>query len=178
MREKLKPGTPAPDFEMRDISDHPVKLSDYKGKKLMLSFYRYASCPLCNLRVNDLIKNYEALSAKGLQMVAVFQSPTKSILRYVGKQEAPFPIVPDPDHKLYKQYGVEGSWMGYAKGLAKVGKVADALGRGFMPGKMEGDKNMVPADFLIDENGVIHTAYYGKDISDHLDLQTIQAFLA
>ena len=53
-----------------------------KGKKVMLSFYRYAACPLCNLRVNDLINHYPDFNNKGLEMIAIFQSPTKSILKF------------------------------------------------------------------------------------------------
>ena len=124
-----------------------------------------------------MIRSYPELSAKGLQIIAIFQSPIESILQYVGKQDAPFPIVPDPAQQLYKLYGVETSWMGFAKAGLELGKLVESTKLGFLPGKMEGDINRVPADFLIDENGIIHTAFYGADISDHLPEKEIDRFV-
>lgn len=168
----------APALSTQDIFDRTVDLSDYRGRKVLLSFYRYASCPLCNLRVNELIKRYPEWREAGLEIIAVFQSPTKSILQYVGKQDAPFPIVPDPEHTWYEAYGVEGDVSKFLTGvLFRPKKMVKALTGGFMPGKVETDLTMIPADFLIDENGIIHTAYYGKDASDHLDTAVIESFL-
>jgi len=49
---KIKPGQPAKNFSSKDIAGNILSLKDYEGKRLMLSFYRYAACPLCNLRVH------------------------------------------------------------------------------------------------------------------------------
>ncbi len=174
---KLKTGNKAPQFLTTDIFGNTIKSEDLRGKKLMLSFYRYASCPLCNLRVNQLIQKHDKLASNGLNIVSVFQSPVESILKYVGKQDAPFPIIADPTHTLYKLYGVSGNWAAFARAGLKLDKMAKAAKLGFMPGKMEGDIKMVPADFLIDEKGFIHTAYYGKDISDHIEITEIESFL-
>jgi peroxiredoxin Q/BCP len=173
----LTNGIVAPEFSVSDIGDELIELKNFRGKKVMLSFYRYASCPLCNLRINDLIRQYPNLKGKGLEMIAVFQSPKSSILEYVGKQDAPFPIVPDPEQKLYQLYHVSGDWGKFALGLVQPKKIFNMLKRGYLPGKMENDINMIPADFLIDEKGFIHTAYYGKDASDHLDMKVIEDFL-
>jgi peroxiredoxin len=174
---RLKPGQKAPQFKTYDIGEEIIDLEALKGSKVLLSFYRYASCPLCNLRVHKLIQLFPELSANGLKIISIFQSLKESILQYVGKQDAPFPIVSDPSQKLYKLYGVETSWMGFAKGGLEVQKLMETTKLGFLPGKMEGDVNRIPADFLIDENGVIQTAYYGKDISDHLDESEIAKFI-
>lgn len=174
---RLKSGTNAPLFKTTDIGGETIDLQSYKGSKVLISFYRYASCPLCNLRVNNLIKLYPSLSDKGLKIISIFQSPKESILQYVGKQDAPFPIVPDPAQKLYKQYGVETSWTAFAKAGLQINKLIETTKLGFMPGKMEGEVNRVPADFLIDEKGVIQSAYYGADISDHMPIETILSFV-
>lgn len=174
---RLKSGQNAPLFKTSDIGGEEINLEALKGSKVLLSFYRYASCPLCNLRVHKLIQLFPEFSAKGLKIISIFQSPKESILQYVGKQDAPFPIVPDPSQKLYKLYGVETSWMGFAKGGLEVQKLMEITKLGFLPGKVEGDMNRIPADFLIDENGVIQTAFYGKDISDHLDESEILKFV-
>ncbi|MHA1953373.1 MAG: redoxin domain-containing protein [Candidatus Heimdallarchaeaceae archaeon] len=173
---KLKAGEKAKDFSLMDISGNIISLSNYSKKKLMLSFYRYASCPLCNLRVQQLIQISKELETKGLILLAFFQSPKESIERYVGKQEPPFPIIPDPERKIYKKYGINHSWIGYLRGGVSL-TMLKALWKGFMVGKMEGKKNLLPADFLI-ENLIVKKAYYGKTISDHLPIDEIRAFIA
>lgn len=175
---KLSAGDRAPAFTLADLQGRPVSLEDFRGRKLLLSFYRYASCPFCNLQVHALSQRAPDWQARGLDLVAVFQSPRESILEHAGKVDRPFAILPDPSRGLYRAYGVEGSWGGFLKGGLKVGKLASALKEGFLPGKMEGDVNMVPADFLIDEEGRIGLAYYGRDISDHLDVAEVERFLA
>lgn len=176
---KLQAGQQAIDFHVRDIYSTPITLADYSGKKLMISFYRYASCPLCNLRVHELIQYFPAFNAKGLSMLAFFQSPAEGIRDYVGKQNAPFPIIADPSHEIYQRYGVTSSWLGFGKAIAfKLPRAYQAVfGKGFLPGRMDGDKAMIPADFLITPEQAIHRAFYGSDIGDHLPIKEIQSFL-
>lgn len=111
-------------------------------------------------------------------MLAFFQSPKESILKYVGKQEVPFPIVPDPGRTIYRAYGVESSWVGFIKAMVfKLSDLTKAMQKGFKPGKMEGNKAIIPADFLIGPDQKIEKAYYGKDIGDHLPIEEIEAWL-
>ncbi len=174
---KLTVGDAAPQFEVQDIHGARLRLPDYSGRLLLLSFYRYAACPLCNVRVHRLVEAYPDLHARGLELVAFFESPRESIVRYVGKQDAPFPIVADPDRATYRDYGVESSWMKFAKGAARLKDLAEASRLGLVKLRPEGDPHLVPADFLIDPSLRIHTAYYGADIGDHLPLEDIKAFL-
>lgn len=175
--KKLSAGDRAPGFSLSDLNGERVSLEDFRGRKLLLSFYRYASCPFCNLQVHALAQRAPAWQARGLELVAVFQSPRESILAHAGKVERPFAILPDPGRGLYRAYGVEGSWGGFLRAGLQVGKLAAALKEGFLPGRMEGDVNMIPADFLIDEEGRVALAFYGRDISDHLDIAVIERFV-
>ena len=175
---RLSVGTAAPDFSVTDLYGQTRSLSDYRGRKLHLSFYRYASCPFCNLRVHAMRQKAADWQQQGLDLLAVFQSPVESIQEYaVGKVEE-FPVIPDPSRALYKAYGAETSWLAFAKSAGRLKDVAAATAKWFLPGKMEGEVNQVPAEFLIDENGIIRTALYGKDIGDHLDIEVIERFLA
>jgi peroxiredoxin len=174
---KIQPGQPAKNFSTEDISGKPVTLHDFKGKRLMLSFYRYAACPLCNLRMHQLIQQHASLVEKNLHLVAVFQSPKESILKYVGRQSIPFPVIADPGRMLYQLYGIESSWSGFIKGSLRIASVTSALMKGFFPGKMEGIKSMVPADFLIGPDLTVQMAYYGSDIGDHLPIEKIYQWL-
>jgi len=174
---RIQPGQPAKDFTIEDIAGNTIALTDYRDKRLMLSFYRYASCPLCNLRVQHLIQQYPSFSEKGLQMIAVFQSPPASIRKYVGKQDIPFPVIADFERILYREYGVESSWAGFIKGSLRLSALTSAATKGYLPGKMEGKKAMIPADFLIGPDLTVKVAYYGKDIGDHLPIQRIDEWL-
>lgn len=152
----------------------PVTLDRFRGRHLLLSFYRYASCPFCNLRVHELIQRMPALDKAGLSLLAVFQSPRAGIMEYVGRQQPPFPVIPDPGHRLYRQYGVESSLRGFLAGAAlHVGDALRSMRKGFLPGPMDGRKTLIPADFLIAPDRTIRTAYYGRDIADHLPINTI-----
>ena len=170
---RIQNGQAAPDFEVRDILGNQFSLLDFKDKKLLLSFYRYASCPLCNLRVHRLIQYYPDFTAKGLHLLAFFQSPAQSIRKYVGRQESPFPIIADPDHTVYRAYGVETSWPGFFKGSLRLITITTAARKGFFPGKMEGKKSLIPADFLIGPDLIVEKAFYGNDISEHMPIQEI-----
>jgi peroxiredoxin len=112
-----------------------------------------------------------------LHPVAVFQSPKESILKYVGKQSIPFPVIADPERMLYQLYGIESSCSGFIKGSLRLASVTSALMKGFFPGKMEGIKSMVPADFLIGPDLTVQLAYYGRDIGDHLPIKKIYQWL-
>lgn len=175
---KIQPGQMAPAINMRDLSGNLLSLKDFQGKKLMLSFYRYAGCPFCNLRVHRLTEQAREWQDRGLNMLAVFQSPRESILEHAGKVQKPFSIIPDPERELYKRYDVEGSWLGMLKAATRMGEFLCALKKGLLPGKPEGEVSMLPADFILDESGRVLVAYYGKDIGDHLPLEDILLHLA
>lgn len=172
----LAAGTAAPDFEAAVWNGEKIKLSSLRGRKVWLAFFRYAGCPLCNLRVRDIIVRHDEFKAKNLQVLAVFQSPPESIARYVGKQAPPFPLLSDPREELYKLYELQCSLAGFVS-LKNTGRLAEAMKAGFKPGKPEGTKTRVPGDFLIDEKGVIQDAYYGEVIADHIPLERVDAFL-
>lgn len=174
---KMSAGKKAIAFERKDIFGETISFNPTLHKKVMLSFFRYASCPLCNLRVNTLIKRYNELSAAGLSIIAIFQSPTESIKKYVGKQDAPFPIIADPEQELYKLYGVTGSMLGMLKTSFRVKDLSQSFSMGYLPGKIEGTFTMIPADFLVNEDFVIERAFYGSDVGDHLALSEVYSWL-
>jgi thioredoxin-dependent peroxiredoxin len=174
---RLKAGDKAPSFTTSDLDGRSIQLADFRGQKLLLAFFRYASCPLCNLRISELIRHQPEFQTYGLQILAIFQSPLERLRQYAGLQRPPFPVTADPDGGLYRLYGVESSWLGFLRGSLRVGALATAASRGFLPGPMDGPKARIPADFLIDPDLVIQIAYYGTDIGDHLPLPNIRQWL-
>ncbi|MFQ6607400.1 MAG: peroxiredoxin family protein [Fidelibacterota bacterium] len=171
---RLQPGQRAPLFTMQDISGGIVNLGDLKGKKVLLSMFRYASCPFCNLRLFELSQHYKEWQNRGLVMIGVFESPSESISKYLGESKPPFPIIPDPELKLHRLYCAESSWLRF---LLSAPLLLRPILKGFLPGRMEGDKAILPADFLIDRRGVISTAFYGGHLGDHINISKIESFL-
>jgi len=95
----------------------------------------------------------------------------------VGRQDIPFPVVSDPAHVLYTSYGVSGSVFGFLRGGFRLPSLASAAAHGYLPGRMENDVTMIPADFLIGPSSRIDVAYYGTDIGDHLPIETITKWM-
>ncbi|MFN8373429.1 MAG: peroxiredoxin-like family protein [Anaerolineae bacterium] len=177
---RLQPGIAAPMFAASDAFGSSITLSDYKGRALLLSFFRNAACAICNLRVHQLIQRYPALHAAGLEIVAVFEATPESIRQYVGQQDAPFPIIADANAALYQLYGVETS---EAKVQASMSTevtqtaVRSAAEVGFALTREENTNfYRMPADFLITPDQTIARAFYSDVIGDHLPFGEIEAF--
>lgn len=169
----LTPGQPAPLFNHLDLFGKRVTLNQFSGKKVLLSFFRGAACPFCNLRVRELILNYEELGKRNIEVLAVFHSSPEEIFKFAGKQKAPFPILPDPTFSLYQVYDIESSLWGKLKTMGNLPKVWKMMFGGFFNLNSMSDPNTLPADFLIGEDQRLEMAYYGKDFGDHIPLQLL-----
>lgn len=178
-QNRLKEGDPVRPFESWDMDGKRVELPVQPGRHVLLSFYRYASCPLCNLRVHELSGRSRDWQAQGLDMLAVFQSSREKLQQYVGRQQAPFPLIPDPEQRLYGLYSVGHGWAGFLKAwVLRLPEISrSVLGQGFLPGSVEGGIHRIPADFMIRPDGRLAMAYYGQDIGDHLPLERIERYL-
>lgn len=172
----LHQGEIAPDFQTADMFGNAVRLSDLRGKPVLLSFFRYASCPMCNLRMREQVLAHEHLSLDGLVMLAVFQSPAESMREYVGRHEAPFALIPDPDMTLYRLYDVERGWAGLLAPSNAVHAVR-AFARGFAPGRVEGPIDRLPADFMIGPDGRIGHAFYARTAGEHVPLADVELWV-
>jgi peroxiredoxin len=178
---QIQPGALAPAFRVEDVFGDPIDLGDYAGKRLLLSFYRNSACAICNLRVHQLIQRYPAYRRSGLEVLAVFESPRDSILEYVGKQDAPFPIVADPQAQLYMLYGVEVSEDKVARTMAMPetqATIRAAAEQGFVLTREAGSNfNRMPAEFLIGPDLTVQVAHYAEYVMDHLPFEVIERFL-
>jgi peroxiredoxin len=178
---KLQPGTLAPAFHTVDLFGKPTDLADYRGKALLLSFFRNAACAMCNLRVHALIQRHAALRRAGLEIVAIFESPAESMRKYVGKQDAPFPLIADAGAELYALYGLENSEEKVAATIAMPvtrAQTAAAAEAGFQLIKEAGSNFLrMPADFLIGPDGIVVDAHYADYVWDHIPFERIEELL-
>jgi len=147
-----------------------------KGKPFMLSFFRFASCPFCNLRVNELVRRFDEFGDE-FTIIAIFDSPLDNLTRHTKGHKSPFPILADESNKYYKEYGIEHSFFGMLKGMfLRMPTLFKGMLKGYIPLIIKGSMTTMPADFLIDREGNIKVAYYGKDEGDHLSFDKIKAF--
>jgi len=163
----------APSFVAETIEGHRVELAALRGQTLLLKFYRFATCPVCNWHMKAFIHDYAALDRLGLKTIVFFHSPGEKVQR-TRRQVAPFDIVGDPTRRVFSAYGVERSWAGMLS-LSVWGTYARAMAAGFEPGMLTADAGMdgQPADFIIDSDGRIAYAHYGKNYVDALGVPQV-----
>lgn len=167
----------APQVAMTDIYGEPIALGGGSGRRTLLCFFRDAACPFCNFRIYELTHHHASLAALGLDIVAVFASTPEEVKRFVARKPRPFRVVADPDSAAYDAYGIERSFWRKLKAIATR---LPTLLRGLRIVGLAGlnTNNILPADFLIDENGSVVEAYYGRDAGDHIPFERVELFLA
>jgi peroxiredoxin len=174
---RLKSLAAAPPLSLKDVDGKPVSISGASGRRTLLCFFRDAACPFCNFRIYELTRHHASLAALGLDVIAVFSSTPEEVRRFVARKPRPFVVVADPTSSAHEAYGIERSfwrkWKGVfgriptlLKGLRIVGPAGLNTG------------NLMPADFLIDEDGHVFEAYYGSDAGDRIPFERIELFLA
>ncbi|MEX2591068.1 MAG: thioredoxin-dependent thiol peroxidase, partial [Chitinophagales bacterium] len=104
----LNQGDKAPDFSAKDQNGNTVKLSDLKGKKVILYFYPKDSTPGCTKEACDFRDNYEMLQSKGFEVLGVSTDSEKSHQKFIDKHNLPFTLLVDEDKELVNKYGVWG----------------------------------------------------------------------
>jgi peroxiredoxin Q/BCP len=133
MSTTLKAGDKAPAFTAQDQQGNTVKLSNYKGKKVVLYFYPKDDTPGCTKEACNFRDNYSLLKKKGIEVIGISTDSVKSHGKFVEKYELPFNLVADEEKQIVEAYGVWGE-------------------KKFM-GKTYMGTNRVT--FIINENGII-----------------------
>ena len=118
-------GDRVPDFTVKDLDGNTIQMSDYVGKKTLLVFFRFASCPLWAVGFAQLIQNYPEDSKKGLNIIAVFESSPEYIRRYVNdKRKVSFPVIANLEGNLYN---VKKPMMGTMKSIFRIFKMFKSM---------------------------------------------------
>jgi len=142
---KLKVGKAAPDFSSTDQHGKPLKLSDFKGQKVVLYFYPKDDTPGCTAQACNLRDNYDLLISKGYTVLGVSRDTAKSHDRFIKKYELPFSLIVDTDLKINRLYDVWGEKM--------------MFGRKYL--------GTIRTTFIIDENGIIEEIINDIDTENH-----------
>ena len=116
----LQENIPAPDFTLKDETGNVHKLSDYKGKNVVLYFYPKDDTPGCTTEACNFRDNYSAYEKAGVTILGVSPDSVASHVKFKQKFHLPFTLLADEDHavcelydvwKLKKMYGKEYYWV-------------------------------------------------------------------
>jgi thioredoxin-dependent peroxiredoxin len=127
----LKPGDPAPAFELREQHGNTVRLEDFHGRKLLVYFYPEADTPGCTTQSCDLRDHRQEFDDVGVDVVGISPDEPDAQLAFDVKYGLGFPLLADTDHAVADAWG---TWTG--KGIKR-------------------------SSFLVDEQGRIERAWYG-----------------
>ena len=105
---QLKEGMKAPAFEGIDQTGQVIKLSDFKGKKVVLYFYPKDDTTACTAEACNLRDNWDSFLKKGFIVIGVSPDNEKSHKRFSDKYSLPFPLIADLSKKIVNDYGVWG----------------------------------------------------------------------
>ena len=128
----LKEGMAAPPFEGIDQEGRIVRLSDFKGKKLVLYFYPKDDTPGCTAEACNLRDNYDDFLNSGFAVVGVSADSEKSHRNFAEKHSLPFPLLADTSKKIVTDYGVYREKKMYGKnflGIVRTTFIIDENGR-------------------------------------------------
>ena len=142
---QLKEGMKAPVFEGIDQNGKTIKLSDFKGKKVILYFYPKDNTPGCTAEACNLRDNYDSFLKKGFAVIGVSPDNEKSHKGFTSKYSLPFPLIADTSKKILNDYGVWGEKKMYGKTFLGV----------------------LRTTFIIDEKGIIEKIITKVDTGGH-----------
>ena len=141
----ISAGIPAPDFTLLDDTGTPRKLSDYRGKNVVLYFYPKDDTPGCTKEACNFRDDYSAYEKAGVVILGVSPDTVQSHVKFKKKFGLQFPLLADKGHKVCDLYDVWGP-------------------KKFMGKEYEG---VLRTTFLIDENGNIAKVYENVRPAEH-----------
>jgi len=141
----ISSGIPAPDFNLLDDTGTPRKLSDYRGKNVVLYFYPKDDTPGCTKEACNFRDDYSAYEKAGVVILGVSPDSVKSHVKFKKKFDLQFPLLADEGHKVCDLYGVWGP--------------KKLMGREY--------EGVLRTTFLIDEKGNIDKVFESVRPAEH-----------
>ncbi|MEW4561376.1 peroxiredoxin family protein [Bremerella sp. JC770] len=108
---ELKVGDKAPQFSLKGEGADTINLTDFKGKKLVLSFNRANWCPFCMKQVVDLQKNYDAIKEQGAEVLIIWREEatgSDGLKKIRDRTKATMPFALDLEAAQTGVYSTEG----------------------------------------------------------------------
>lgn len=135
---RLEAGDKAPAFSLPDADGKTVKLSDFKGRKVIVYFYPAASTPGCTKQACAFRDNLAELNDAGIAVVGISPDKPEKLAKFRDAEKLSFPLLSDPDRTVLSAWGAFGEKKMYGKTVQGV----------------------IRSTFLVDEKGKIEVAQY------------------
>ena len=144
--KRLEAGDTAPAFSLKDADENTVKLSDFKGRKVIVYFYPAASTPGCTKEACDFRDNLAELNDAGLDVVGISPDKPAKLAKFRDAEQLTFPLLSDPDREVLSAWGAYGEKKMYGKTVQGV----------------------IRSTFVVDEKGKIEVAQYNIKATGHV----------
>ncbi len=149
----IKEGDAAPDFTARDTNGNTVRLSELRGKKVVLYFYPKDDTPGCTIEACAFRDAHSVYEERGIKVLGVSLDDESSHQAFTSKYSLPFTLLSDTDHAVSNAYGVYGEQTWSDKKFMGVARKT----------------------FLIDEHGKVRKIFNKVDVEAHAD-EVLAAF--
>ena len=146
-KKHLKVGTKVPEFTLKDQDGNLVRLSDFRGRKIILYFYVRDDTPGCTKQACDFRDGIKQLKNMKTTVLGVSPDSVESHKRFVEKYHLPFPLLADENADLAKKFGVWGK--------------KNMYGRTFL--------GIIRSTFIIDEAGSVEKEFRHVKAEGHFD---------
>lgn len=128
----LNVGEMAPDFELISDEGQPVKLSDFRGKKVIVFFYPKAATPGCTTQACGLRDNYPVIESNGATVLGISPDMPDALAKWRAEEGFPYALLSDPEHEVAEAYAVWGEKKMYGNaymGIIRSHFVVDEEGK-------------------------------------------------
>ncbi|WLD93992.1 thioredoxin-dependent thiol peroxidase [Alkalihalobacillus sp. AL-G] len=142
----VKTGQKAPDFTVAANNGENVRLSDFKGKNVVLYFYPKDMTPGCTTEACDFRDNYKKFGDLDTVILGVSPDPVDRHNKFIEKHDLPFLLLADEEHKVADLYDV---W-----------QLKKNFGKEYM--------GIVRSTFIIDKNGELVKEWRKVRVKDHV----------
>jgi peroxiredoxin Q/BCP len=146
MTERLAAGDPAPDFTLPDADSHPVSLSDFRGRRVIVYFYPAASTPGCTKQACDFRDTLADFADEGFVVLGISPDKPAKLVKFRDNQQLSFPLLSDPDRQVLTAYGAYGEKKLYGKIM----------------------RGVIRSTFVIGPDGTVELAQYGVKATGHV----------
>jgi peroxiredoxin len=105
----VKVGEPAPEFSLNDLSNQPVTLNSFRGKKIVLMDFWATWCGPCRMAMPDLQALNEKYKSRGLEILSLDQGePAEQVRNFIERKKYTFHVLLDSEGTVGGKYGVKG----------------------------------------------------------------------
>jgi peroxiredoxin Q/BCP len=143
-------GELAPDFELKNQNGDSVKLSDYRGKKVVIFAFPKAGTSGCTTQACGFRDEFPKIEAGNAVVLGLSPDPPEDLLKWKKKESLPYDLLSDPDHEVLAAWGVWGEKSMY--------------GNTYM--------GVIRSHWVIDENGVVADAQIKVSPQKSVELAT------